>query len=93
MIEEENEKLPLCPVCLETLTTNLYFASDNHLYHINCFSKLNYKSPISRQDFSSYLPVNKVVNGKVYFEKETKKYFETLIYELDGFNQVGFKRK
>ena len=40
MIEEENEKIPLCPVCLETLRTNSYFASDNHLYHQICFSKI-----------------------------------------------------
>ena len=69
MIEEENEKNPLCPVCLETLMTNLYFASDSHLYRQICFSKLNFKSPISRQDFSYYLPVIKVVNGEVYFRK------------------------
>ena len=36
MLEDENEKDPFCPVCLETLTTNFYFASDNHLYHKNC---------------------------------------------------------
>ena len=69
MIEEGNEKTPLCPCCLETLTTNLYFASDDHLYHKNCFSELLFKSPISRQDFSYYLPVNRVVNGKIYLEK------------------------
>ena len=72
MIEEENEKIPLCPVCLETLMMNLHFASDNHLYHKNCFSILNYKSPLSRKVFSSYLPVNKVVNGKINFEKKLK---------------------
>ena len=65
MIEEEIEKIPLCPVCFETLTMNLYFASDSHLYHKNCFNKLNFKSPISRKDFSYYLPVNEVVNVKV----------------------------
>ena len=69
MIEEEIEKVPLCPVCLETLTMNLYFVSDNYLYLKDCFGKLNFKSPISRQDFSYYLAVNKVVNGKTYFEK------------------------
>ena len=72
MIEEENEKNPLCPVCLETLTTNLYFVSDGRLYHHICFSKLKLKSPISRQDFSRYVHVNEVVNGKVYFEKKLK---------------------
>ena len=79
MIKEENEKIPLCPVCLEILTTKLYFASDDHLYHQICFIKLKPKSPISRQDFSYDLPVNKVINGKVYFEKKLKvilkKYF------------------
>ena len=69
MIEEENEKIPLCPICLETMTSDLYFASDNHLYHQICFSKLNFKSPISRQHFSYYLPVNKLVNGKVFLKK------------------------
>ena len=57
---------------VETLASDLYFASDNHLSHQICFSKLNFKSPISRQDFSSDPPVNKVVNGKVIFEKKLK---------------------
>ena len=69
MTEEESEKIAICPVCLESLMTNSYFASDNHLYHKDCFGKLNFKSPLSRQDFSCYLPVNKVVNGKLFFEK------------------------
>ena len=73
--------------------TNLYLASDDHLYHRNCFSKYYFESPISRQDFSYYLPVNKVVNGKVYFEKKIKINFVTIIYELDGFNQDGYDRK
>ena len=72
MIKEENEKIVICPVCLETLVSDIFFASDNHLYHQICFSILNFKNPISRQDFSNYLPVNKVVNGKVYFEKKLK---------------------
>ena len=71
MIGEENEKIPLCPVCLETLASDFYFASDNHLYHQVCYIKKIYKSPISRQDFSYYLPVNKVVNDKKCFEKKT----------------------
>ena len=70
MINEDNEKIANCSLCSETLATNLYFASDGYLYHKNCFAKLNFKSPISRQGFSYYLPVNKVVNGRVYFEKE-----------------------
>ena len=69
MIGEEIEEVPLCPICLEILTTNLYFTSDNHLYHRNCFDKLNFKIPISRECFLYYFPVDKVVNGKVYFEK------------------------
>ena len=28
MIEQENEKFVICPLCLETLKTNSYFASD-----------------------------------------------------------------
>ena len=52
MIEEENEKIAIYPVCLKGLTTDLYFTSDDYLYHKKCFSKLNFKSPISRQDFS-----------------------------------------
>ena len=59
---------------------------------IKTFSKLNFKSPISRQDFSFYLPVNKVINCKVYFEKKIENNFKT-IYDLDGFNQNGFNRK
>ena len=43
MIEKENEKTPVSPICLEILTSNLYFTSDNHLYHRNCFDKLNFK--------------------------------------------------
>ena len=66
------KKIPLCPVCIETISSELYFASDNHLYHQICFSKLKSKSPTSRQGFSHYLPVKKVVNGKVFFEKNLK---------------------
>ena len=93
MIEEENEKIPLCPVCLEILTTNLHFTSDNHLYHRNCFDKSNFKSPISGQVFSHYIPVNKVFIGKVFFENNFENVFETIIYDLDGFIQDGFNRK
>ena len=70
MIQEENEKIAVCPVCLESLTTDLYLTSDDYLYHKKCFSKYNCKNPITRQDFSYYLPVNKLVNGKVFFEKK-----------------------
>ena len=93
MIEQENEIIPLCPVCSETLTTNLYFTSDNHLYHRNCFDKLNFKSPISKQVFSYYIPVNKNVNDRVYFEKILNNNFKTIIYDLDGYNQIGSERK
>ena len=47
MIQEENEKIALCPVSLEHLTTDLFFTSVDYLYHKKCFSKLNFKSPIS----------------------------------------------
>ena len=45
MIEEENEKrtIRIRRVCLESLTTELYFTSDDHPYHSKCFSKLNFK--------------------------------------------------
>ena len=64
-MEEEKERIPLCPICLEILTTSLYFTSDNHLYRGNCFDKLNVQSRISKQDFRLYLPVNELVIGKV----------------------------
>ena len=63
------------------------------MYDQNCFNKLNFESPISRQDFSYYLLVNKVVNGNFYFEKEMKNKFKIIIYDLDGFNQDGLNRK
>ena len=78
MIEEENEKIAICPVCLESLTTDLYFTSDGYLYHIKCFSKLIFNSPISRQDFSYYFLPNKLVNDKVYFEKNIKNNFRRI---------------
>ena len=65
MIEDENEKIPICSSCLEILTTNINFASHGYLYHKNCFTELNFESPISRQDFSFCLPVNNVVNVNV----------------------------
>ena len=43
MIDEESEKIAVCHICLETLTTNLYFASDGYLYDQNCFGKINFK--------------------------------------------------
>ena len=93
MIEEENEKIVICPDCLESLATNLYFASDGQLYHKNCFDKLTFKSPISRQVSSYYIPKNKVVNGRKNFEDKTNNNFKTLIYDSAGFNQDGFNRK
>ena len=48
MIGEENEKVAICPVCLKNLKIDLYFTSDDYLYHKKCFSKLNFKIPISR---------------------------------------------
>ena len=51
MIGEEIEKIVICPVCLESLPTKVYFASDGQIYHKNCFDKLNFKSPISRHFF------------------------------------------
>ena len=74
MIQEENEKIAICLVCLEGSTADLFFTSDEYLYHKKCFSKLNFKSPISRQDFSYYFPANKLVHDKVYFEKKHLKY-------------------
>ena len=64
MIQEAIEKISICPLCLEKLTTDLFFAFDDYLYHKKCFSKINFKSPISGQDFSYYLPINKLVNDK-----------------------------
>ena len=96
MIEEENEKNAICPICLETLKTIIYFTSDGYLYHKICFRKLNFKSPISRLDDYYYFPVNKVVNGKVYFEKEIKNKFtgyDTVGYDHDGFNRKRFDRE
>ena len=61
MIQEETEKIALCAVRLESLTTDLFYTFDDYLYHKNFFSKLNYKSPLSRQDFSYYLPENKLI--------------------------------
>ena len=70
MTQEEIKKIAFCPECLEILTTDLCFTSDDYLYHRKCFGKLNFESSISRQDFPNYLPVNKLVNDKVYFEKK-----------------------
>ena len=72
MIKEDNEKIASCPVCLDSLTTNICVASDGYLYHKNCFSTLNFKRPMSWQDFSYYLPVNKVIIDKIYLEKKLK---------------------
>ena len=92
MAIEENERIAICPVCLEGLTTDLYFTSDDYLYHKRCFYKLNYKNPLSRQDFLYYFPVNKVVDDKLFL-KDTLKLFFKIRYDLDGFDQDGFSRK
>ena len=91
MIEGENEKNPLFAISLETLKTDIYFTSDGYLCHKICFHELNFQSPISRQDFSYYFPVNKVANGKKYFEKEIK--IKITGYDRDGYDQDGFNRK
>ena len=79
-------------MCLESLTSDLYFTFDDYLYHKKCCSKLNYKNPITRQNFSYYLPVNKLVNDKVYFEINKKNKFR-IIYILDGFDEDGFNKE
>ena len=77
MIGEENEKTPHCSICLQILSTNLYFTSDNHVYHRNCFDIFNFKSPICRKGFLNCFPVNKVVNGEgLMVKKDIKKIFE-----------------
>ena len=42
----------------------------------NVFNDLNFKSPMSRQDFTYYFPANKLVNDKVCFEKKNIKSFQ-----------------
>ena len=49
---EENKKIPLCAICLETLKTDVYFTSDGYLYQKICFHKFTFESFISTQDFS-----------------------------------------
>ena len=61
--KRRERKIAICPVGLESLTTDLYLTSDDYLYHKKCFGKLNYKSAIPREEFSYYLPVNKLVMG------------------------------
>ena len=51
MIQDEIEKNAVCPVCLQSLTTALYFTPDDYPYHKKCFNNMNFKCPISRQDF------------------------------------------
>ena len=89
MIKDKNEKIAICHVCLDGLTTDLFFTSDDYLYHKKCFNESNFKSPISRQ---YYLPVNKLVDDKVYFEKNIKSNFR-ITYDSNGFDQDGFDRK
>ena len=91
MIEEENEKIANSPICLGTLKTDIHFTSDGYLYHKKCFRKLNFKNPKSRLDIYYYFPVNKVVKGKVYFEKEIKNKFTG--YDRDGFDEDGFNKE
>ena len=49
MVEQKLEKIPICPICLENLKSDLYFTSDGYLYDKNGFYKLQYKSPITRE--------------------------------------------
>ena len=70
----------------------MFYTSDDYLYHKKCFTKLKDKSPITGQDFSYYQPVNKLVNDKVYFEKNMNNTFR-IIYNLDGFDGVGFNKE
>ena len=63
MIELENEKIPICPVCLEILKIGVYFCSDGYLYDKSCFTKLEFKSPITGdKSFHNIFPQIKV-NG------------------------------
>ena len=79
-------------MCSESSTTDLDFTSDDYLYHKKSFSNLNYKSPFTRQDFSYYQPANKLVNDKVYFERNLENKFR-ILYNLDGFDEDGFNKE
>ena len=91
-MEDEKQNFAIWPVCLESLTIDLYFFSDDYMYHKKCFSKSNFKSPKSRQDFLFYFPANKLVNDKTYVEKDIKNHFR-IVFGLVEFDQDGFNRK
>ena len=52
MAKQENEKIPICPICLGNLEIDIYFCCEGFLYDESCFTKLEFKSPITRQKLS-----------------------------------------
>ena len=79
MTEEENEKIAICPVCLESLTTDLYFTSDDYLYHQTRFF-IFFTCKQTSQWWS------------LFWKKNIKNNFR-IIYNLDGFDVDGFSKE
>ena len=63
-------KQVVCPVCLEYIKNDFCFCSDGYLYNRKYSLNIKFNSPITRENFSYYMPIEKVLGNKVYFEKK-----------------------
>ena len=91
MEEQSNEKNPLCPICSETLSTNLCLYSLGYLYDGKLVENL-IQSPISRQKYSYCIPVAELNGMMVFFEKKQTNKFLVKVYDLKGFDQDVFNK-
>ena len=80
-----------CPVCLETLNDDVFYCSDGYLYDRKCFDGIDFfKSPITREKITYWLPLERIDDNIVRFEKESRNKISIIKYDSRGFDQYGF---
>ena len=55
---------------LETLNDYVFYCSDGYLYNRKCFDGLDFKSPITREKITYWLPLERIDDNIVRFEKK-----------------------
>ena len=86
-------KVVSCPVCLESLDTDVLYCSDGYLYDRKCFDGLKLISPINREKITFWLPLERIEDNIVRFETESRNNTTLIIYNSQGYNQYGFDIK
>ena len=79
-----------CPICLQILKFDVLYCSDGYLYDRKCFDELDFKSPISREKFTFWLPLEIINDNIVRFKKQSRNNTYLSVYNSSGYDQYGF---